>query len=226
MLINLEKHDIFAALIHRAQYGGPLGSPASKLPFEALDVPGLTDIHIRHFLNILCEDCNYLEVGSLLGASLISAAWDNGGCFWGVDDFSEWSTVQELLATGLELQGNVLPIVGMQMADANRMHRDQMVPHVNFHEGSFRDFDLGQLEAPLDVFYYDADHSTRGTMEGILHFAPAFADQVILLVDDWESREVRAGVQMALAQIPFELETMFQPKWWNGFLVAALVKIA
>ena len=84
----------------------------------------------------------------------------------------------------------------------------------------------GQQEekTQLDVFYYDADHTREATCEGICWAAPVFADEVVLLIDDWSSQPIREGVADALQRIPFHMVCRFITTWWNGFFVCLLQK--
>jgi hypothetical protein len=69
-----------------------------------------------------------------------------------------------------------------------------------------------KLGGGINVYFYDGDHSAKATMDGILHFAPAFADQLILVVDDYSHAEVEVGTRQALDQLPFTKvdEVLFQ----------------
>jgi len=63
----------------------------SRLSQEALSVPGLTSPFIRHLINNLCSDGqSYLEIGSLLGATVVAASYGNRGDFYAVDNYSKW----------------------------------------------------------------------------------------------------------------------------------------
>jgi len=138
--INLDTHDIFNALIARAQAGGPYGSKGSKLSAEALAVPGLTSEPIRHFLNLLCEGANYLEVGSLMGASAVAASFENGGKYWAVDNHSEWGSVTGLVATGGLLEGDLDEYLPLTLREGMELTQ-RKYPSFQFIPGDFRDHD-------------------------------------------------------------------------------------
>lgn len=215
--------DVIAGIANRAEYGVHNGAPTSNLSSAALIVPGLTSNPIRHFLNILCCDCNYLEVGSLIGATALAASLGNRGKYWAVDNFSVWPTVKDLISTGLPASGNYTAIRDMTMREAMHHTLEQFGHPYNFVEVDSRELDFSLLGGEkLDVFYYDGDHSKEATRDSIVQYSEVFADEVIVCFDDYGNQGVADGVQAGLTSIPWRMTWKYIMKWWNGFFVAGL----
>ena len=145
----------------------------------------------RRLINFLVasagRDACYVEFGVWLGATLASAGWNNANarCF-GVDDFSEtWANLERAerrsrIATNLHFAG-----VEAELVEADCLTLDM------------------NRFPPINVAYYDADHSRAATLAGCLrlhgHLAPGMS---VLLVDDIMRTDVAAGVDDLLRAVP------------------------
>jgi len=70
----------------------------------------------------------------------------------------------------------------------------------------------------VDVFYYDGDHSSEATEQALRKFVPLLRPTV-LLIDDWNSEEVRVGTMAA--QLPITKNYIAYEEW-NGFNVSII----
>jgi hypothetical protein len=159
----------------------------TKLTPEVLSIEGMSDVAMRSLLNnIGTRVSKYVEVGTYHGSTLIAAAFGNPHLTAiGIDNFSEefprWDSngkPQEQLFANLK----------------------RFAPHVTFIEANFRDVVPNDLPL-IDCYFYDGAHDFASQVEGIVHFAPRFADECLLLVDDWNGEEVRQGTLHALSLI-------------------------
>ena len=189
----------------------------SKLPDAVLGLRGYSMPGIRRLLNNLCafEDCRFLEVGALYGATAIAASYGNNGQFTTIDDFRGPGTRHEC-EKNLAAYANDAP-VKLIVADAWNVPLE--------------------FVKPVDVFFYDGAHEMRTTRQAIEHFAPALADTCIVVIDDWNWSAVRTGLRAAHPDRPWfplaqwELFTAnipnsmgfklacHDPVWWNGLFV-------
>ena len=188
-------------------------SQTQEIP-EGLDtrlgqIPGFSSQGLRLLIHYLCsslEQPKYLEIGTFFGATLAMAMWKKQGVFIGVDNFSGF-------------QGHSLVVNGKKedrlVVERQSQRRSIQEILVIFGEGQGLFYEMDHLAVSpqlvlektggVNVFFYDGDHSTQSTADGIQHFAPAFADEVIIVVDDYASGEVKHGVQWGLSRIPFKM---------------------
>jgi hypothetical protein len=186
---------------------------------------GFSGYQFRHFLNNLCDlqNANYLEVGTYQGSTLISAVAGNEDVLdnvYAIDNFSEFDSAGE---TEKIFRNNLAKFL---RNDGSKVQF--------FNEDCFG-FDVDELE-PIDIFFYDGDHSEECQRKAFEYFEPAFADVFIAVIDDWEQAPVRRGTRAALESIGFEIVSSraivpaerpspFEnpsPQWWNGTHVAVL----
>ena len=159
----------------------------SNLEADALEVEGMSDDKMRHLLNnIGMRVATYVEVGSYHGSTLIAAAFANSHLTAiGIDNFSEqfedWNTRGE-------------------PREQLRQNLQQLAPHAKFIEAGFRDVEVDDLPL-IDCYFYDGAHDEESQSDGIIHFARRFADECLLLVDDWNGEPVRRGTFDGLSQI-------------------------
>lgn len=177
----------------------------SRLDEWVYDVHGFCPPNIRRFLNHLCHfpGCNYLEVGTYMGASLISAAHRNPGRFTGIDNFSEFQGTRQALDANLKRAGD----------------------NIAFYEGDCWTADRAQFQN-VNVYYYDGNHRLESQVNGITYFYPCLANEFILMVDDHDWPEPAEGTRMALEALKFQVEFRLEihdrdnkKGWWNGLLV-------
>ena len=90
-------------------------------------------------------------------------------------------------------------------------------------------------EDKVDIYFYDGCHEFQSQVDAILHFEPCFAEEFILLVDDFKDEETRLGTFHGLKKIGYDVlfseETVgWGPApssydgWGGGWLIAYLMK--
>ena len=188
---------------------------------------GFSGYQFRHMMNNICSfpSANYLEVGTYMGSTLVSAVLGNEGTLSSVhaiDNFSEFS-----------IENNPKPSFEQNI--------ERFLPDadIQFYEEDCFEFDVSKLPK-IDIFFYDGDHSEESQRKAFVHFYPAFSDTFIAVIDDWEQEPVRRGTRRAWEDLgldivssraiipgkrpsPFETPSL---QWWNGTHVAVLRKRA
>lgn len=192
------------------------------LPQNVLDIRGHGSAKVSNFLNHLCKsipDCQYLEFGTFTGRSLVAAAYNNAGVYTGVDKlqwlgssikFESTTQLKDTLANNLKL-----------------IHRGEQVPPYRVLEMDYHNFPTGQMK--YDVFFYDADHSYKGTKEGIEMMLP-YLKPGILIVDDFithaKSKEVQEATYETLANSSMRTVAGYRLShkdgWHTGLYVAVI----
>lgn len=183
----------------------------SDLPLGLRRMPGHTSPLQREFLNKLCYqigfECRYLEVGIFQGASLLSAQYQNGGCYYGVDDFRENSK---------------------QLFEENRANWAGV--NVSVLRVGFRESQLPG--AGINVFFHDANTDDDCFIESLHHFQGSLADSFIWIVDNWSRAAVRANTRLVMdlemqCRVSYELTSENDcdiDGWWSGWMVAVMEK--
>jgi len=182
-----------------------------------VDVPGMSSPRICHFLNrlVACMDPgeHYLEIGSWQGRTLLSAAFQNAGrtCI-ACDKFRFFGR-----HTGFGYR-------------ARRALRENLASHsgsgaaVHFYDmHSSRFFRRRRFDGSIGVYFYDGDHSYRGTRRSIAAGALRLSARACVLVDDWNVPRIRAGAVDGLRDAAVQVlwyraleGDHTEATWWNG----------
>jgi hypothetical protein len=160
----------------------------TRLSEDALALPGLSDRSMRLLLNNLGAGIRtYVEVGTYMGSTLIAAAYGNESLTAiGIDNFSErFATPEPDTDIRHTLHGTV----------------SRLAPHARVIEADFKGLDPHTVPAEIDCFLYDGAHDYTSQHAGVVHFANRFADECILLIDDWNGEDVRNGTYQGLAEL-------------------------
>lgn len=194
----------------------------SKLTQGVLGVEGMCGVKNRHFLNNICdfEGCEYVEIGSFAGASLCAALYSNALSATAIDNWSQFGGPKE------KFYKNIKAYAGDTL--------------LNIIEDDCFRVDVNRMQA-CNVFYYDGHHTKESQYRAIEYYSPLFQEYTILIVDDWNWKEVREGTREAITDLNLEkvyekeiilskedVQDMPRHKgaqtWWNGIYVAILKK--
>lgn len=170
---------------------------STTLPDWVLDVEGLVSRPTRDFINAVVKGwprtVHYVEVGVFRGASLCAASYKTPHArVVGIDNwFFEPNRRQAL--------DNV-----QMCADADDAAQVEVV------EADAWDYAANHTRSEkIDVFFYDGGHEASEQYRGLVDFAPKFADEVLVLVDDMHERVVydatRAAVEVMTGGLNFRL---------------------
>jgi hypothetical protein len=182
-----------------------------------VDVPGLSSPRVCNLLNALVRELDpreaYLEVGTWQGLTLLSAALGNFGrtCI-GCDKFRFYGRFTGWgLAAKRALRRNIQRYRGYT-AD------------IHFHHTTAeRLFAERLVSTPVGIYFYDADHSYRGTRHGIEAATAFLAERCLVVLDDWNDPVIRRATADGLAAA--QLHCLWQGElagdqtargFWNG----------
>lgn len=190
----------------------------SKLTGDALAIGGMTGYKIRHTLNNVVDnsEVNYLEIGVWRGATFISALYGNHpNSAIAVDNWSKFNKTNPQAAFYTNVSRLLMP-----MSYSYRI----------FEIDSFS-IPLVDIVNPINVYFYDGDHTEASQYNALAYYYPVLAKQFIYMVDDWQRPEVRLGTKNAMMalNLSIDYEREFTGRddaygWWNGFYACTLSK--
>lgn len=196
---------------------------AGKLGQDILDIEGMSGHKYRLFINNLIESLEnprYLEVGVWAGSTLCSAIYKNRVRTTAIDNWSEFNGPFD------KFFHNLARFKGPGAS-------------VSFIERNFRDVNFAAL-GKFNVYLFDGPHSAQDQYDGVTIAQPALDDQFVLIVDDWNWKQVREGTQKGLqdARVSIDYKAEIRTTldnshpavsgscsdWHNGYFVAVLSK--
>jgi predicted O-methyltransferase YrrM len=179
-------------------------------PFAAIleDVPGLATPNTLALLNVaarcLAPGEHYVEVGTLRGTSLISAALENDGELVALDNWSMQAGSRAQLDRNLERHGVRATIL----------------------EGDAFETLRAGIPAPVGAYYYDASHGYEQQLAGMRLAEPYLASPALVIVDDTDWERVERAIDDYLAEQPRATEVFRadgeaagNPEWYEGMRV-------
>ena len=157
---------------------------ASKLPDEILAIEGYSSPSVRRLLNNLCDfdGCRYVEVGTWQGATALSASYLNRGSFKAIDNFSEFGGPRETCLR----------------------NRERWRGQCQFEliDTDVWSYDIGSL-GPVNVYFYDGAHTEEDQYKALTRFDGVLTEPFIVVVDDWNWKQVRAGTRRAFVELRY-----------------------
>jgi hypothetical protein len=175
----------------------------------------------RTFINNLVgshPDARYLEIGSWTGSTATAALYGNSVRAVCIDNWSQFGGPKATFVANIE---RVLsPTIDFQ-----------------FIEKDFRSIDY-TLIGNFNVYLFDGPHEERDQYDGIMVVRPALDKSFILIVDDWNSRQVRLGTFRAIRDAGYSISSSVEIRttqdnthppvsgknsdWHNGYFIAVL----
>lgn len=184
---------------------------------HVVDVPGMSSPRVCQFLNRLVSALDpgehYLEIGSWYGRTLLSAAAHNEGrlCI-ACDKFRAFGRY-----TGLGYRAR-----RALHRNVARYPNGRAVIHV-YDMPSRRFLARRRYQGSVGVFFYDGDHSYRGTRQSIAAGARWLSSRAVVLVDDWNVSRIRRATFDGFEDADVRIEwhrglhgDHSENTWWNG----------
>lgn len=193
----------------------------SKLTDEALRVPMLGSLQIRHLLNNLGGMANhYMEHGVHKGGSFCSAIFGN-----------ELVTATAVDCFASDKTNDVDPAQPIFLANVDKF----LHPGTIFELIVSDSFDVNpeNIVNLIDLYYFDGDHSYESQRKALTHFKSSMDEEFVYVVDDYMLDVVRKGTQDGIKdggyEVLYERELVTDHEydnesWWRGFAVFLLKK--
>lgn len=191
----------------------------SKLNSSILNIEGMSSSKVRHLLNNICsaKDSCYLEIGCFKGSTFISALYGNDQSIIDAVGIDNWS----------EFGGP------FQVFTKNCI---KFLPNSKYRFFSHESFSLdisSLFPKPVNIYFYDGDHSEEAQELALTYYNKALDNFFILIVDDWNWEKVKIGTFKAFKKLNYEivyseeLPASFNgdiENWWNGIFIALIRK--
>ena len=56
---------------------------------------------------------------------------------------------------------------------------------ISAYDANYWDFDLKQIKNPIDILFYDGEHTHKDQYHMMMNFYNGFSNKFILIIDDW-----------------------------------------
>jgi hypothetical protein len=172
-----------------------VGGPAQYVR----NIDGMSGQKYRTFINALVKhhpNARYLEVGSWAGSTAASAIHGNSLEALCIDNWSEFGGPKTSFFKNIDKVSS---------------------PSVDFRfiESDFRRLDYASLGS-FNIYLFDGPHGEQDHYDGIMVVRPALDERVIIIVDDWNWRQVRLGTFRALRDAQYRVEASIEIRTARG----------
>ena len=184
-------------------------------------IEGMAGQKYRTFINTLVgshPDARYLEIGSWKGSTAAAALYGNSVKALCIDNWSQFGGPRSAFLANMERVRS--PAVDLRLV-----------------EDDFRRVDYTSI-GRFNIFFFDGPHDELDLYNAVMLARPALDQSFVLIVDDWNWRQVRLGifrgVRDAGYSIVSSIEILTTPTysrttsnisdWHNGYFIAAVDK--
>lgn len=198
----------------------------TELPEWCLRTPGMSGRKYRMLVNSLIgrvADPAYLEIGSWAGSTAASAMYGHALRAVCIDNWSEFGGPKD-----------VFEQVTNQARASGRVD-------FGFIESDFRKVDYNGI-GQYNVYLFDGPHLYQDQYDGVTLVQAALAESYVLIVDDWNYRQVRDGTRHALEALDSKCDYSIEIRttqddshptqsqressdWHNGYFVGVIRKL-
>ena len=170
-----------------------------KIDDFILNLNGLSGRKFRSMLNNLIEihtAPKYLEIGSWHGSTACSACYKNTVDITCIDNWSQ-SFIEEKDPM-LEFNKNI----------KNALNKSS---NLNLINDDFREVNYNKI-GKHNIYLYDGPHHFEDHFDGIKLVQPALENEYILIVDDWNWKQVRSGTLSAIEHLNLKIISQLEIK--------------
>jgi len=164
-------------------------SRTETLPRDLATMEGMSGRRYREFVNQLVgsvADPRYLEVGSWMGSTLCAAIHGHAQVTaLAIDNWTQFGGPRDTFLRNLARYAPPEATVSFLTMD--------------FRTAPF--YALG----PFNIYVFDGPHERQDQRDGITIALPALDREFVLIVDDWNWRNVRDGTRDAFAAGPLQV---------------------
>ena len=198
----------------------------SKLTSEILSMDGMTGIKTRHLYNNICslDGANYLEIGTWMGSSFISAFYENNINPIVIDDWSDTFGTTEPF--------DCIDPKSKFISNVNRLCPDKKFNFIEKDCFKVTDDEIKSVYDSIDIYLYDGNHYYESQKKAITYYKHLFSKYVIIIIDDFRSdtpgwANIKNGTYDGIeeagliihhsVEIITHQESSGPSEYWNGF---------
>lgn len=162
------------------------------LPEIIYNIPGLTSKFNQTLLNIICQDKEVLEIGTLYGASTFAIGYNNNSNILTVDTWEGCETVPI---------NNDLKINSLLQPKEFFINNLKDFNNINYINGNIFSKEVYNklITKDFDIIYYDGPHEIQEIVTFIGLYNPLFSN-CILIFDDYNFESVQHGIEIGLKE--------------------------
>lgn len=191
----------------------------TKLSDLQFNIRGMSSRKNRIFLNeLLSEDSaniNYLEIGTWLGSTFVSALYKNSvNRAIAIDNFSQFEgNFTEFISNCTSSNVNNFSFIN---ADCFNLSEQE--------KSSIKD---------VNIYFYDGDHTYEDQRKALTYYIDGLQTVFIYIVDDWNHDPAKKGTRAGLDENSLKVHKEWElpaayngdtENWWNGLYVAVCEK--
>ena len=198
--INGNRNDSFFSVIQNAFEKSLAGE--SDLCNEILSMQGLSGRKFRILINEIIKNFDkprYLEIGSWLGSSVCSASYNNKLEIICIDNWSQ--------NFGLDLNPREIFLKNVEKY-ISKKNKFTII------EKNFKSIDYSSLRN-FNIYFYDGGHHYQDHYDAIYRVLPALSDKFILIIDDWNWKQVREGTMDSIKKEKLKILSSLEIKTTN-----------
>ena len=191
----------------------------SNVSEKALKIEGLTSNKVKHLLSNICmmPNITYLEVGTYLGATLLSATNSTIKSI-AIDDWStpQMSPMKEDIE--FDIKENPKELFYKNIKGMNNITvLDEKIEDV-----------MLDSNMSIDVFFYDGDHSKDSYKVAFNKLNNNFSDVFIAIIDDYNWKQVEDSINEIYYRYDILYDNIIRTKgedpndFWNGLRISIL----
>ena len=188
------------------------------------EITGMSGQKYRSLINSFVgshPDPRYLEVGSWQGSTAAAALYGNAVEAVCIDNWSQYGGPKSAFLANMDYVLSRSPEAKLR-----------------FVESDFRQVDYASL-GRFNIFLFDGPHEEQDQYDGIMVARPALEKSFVLIVDDWNWRQVRLGTFRAIRDAGYSIACSVEIRttqdnthpavhgsssdWHNGYFIAGLV---
>jgi len=172
----------------------------------------MTSHLVRCLLNNICsfENCNYLEIGSWRGSSFQSAIFENNITATCIDWWRNWDKDEKL--EGKKSRD----IFFRNLYETLKLEKNSTYKELKIIDNDAFSVNTNELKKNVNVYFYDGDHSKEFQYKGFTYFNNILAKKCIIIVDDWNSKDVRDGTFAVFKELKYKIIKQWELPGQNG----------
>ena len=173
-----------------------------KISKWLINLEGLSGRKYRSLINNLInkiDEPSYLEIGSWIGSTACSASFRNNLRITCIDNWSQ------NFVTAYDSKARFIQNINKCISNKSQF---KLISE-DFRKVNFKK--IGKF----NIYLYDGPHHLEDHIDGIKIVQPALHDKHLLIIDDWNWDQVRAGTEKAIKELNLKIVSKLEVRTTN-----------